>query len=32
MGIRILIIEDETDIADFIIRGLREEGYMQQTG
>ena len=27
MGIRILIIEDETDIADFIIRGLREEGY-----
>ncbi|HBI41285.1 MAG TPA: DNA-binding response regulator [Planctomycetales bacterium] len=28
MGIRILVIEDEVEIADFIIRGLREEGYV----
>src|SRR6476646_9922066 len=27
MGIRILIIEDEDEIADFVVRGLREEGY-----
>jgi two-component system copper resistance phosphate regulon response regulator CusR len=27
MGIRILIIEDEDEIADFLVRGLREEGY-----
>jgi two-component system copper resistance phosphate regulon response regulator CusR len=27
MGIRVLVIEDETNIADFLIRGLREEGY-----
>src|ERR1700758_3227689 len=27
MGIRILIIEDEADLADFIVRGLREEGF-----
>ncbi len=27
MGIRILIIEDEDSIADFLVRGLREEGY-----
>jgi len=27
MGIRILIVEDETEIADFLIRGLREEGF-----
>jgi two-component system copper resistance phosphate regulon response regulator CusR len=27
MGIRVLVIEDEVEIADFIIRGLREEGY-----
>jgi two-component system, OmpR family, copper resistance phosphate regulon response regulator CusR len=27
MGIRILLIEDETPIADFIVRGLREEGF-----
>jgi two-component system copper resistance phosphate regulon response regulator CusR len=27
MGIRILLIEDEADIADFLTRGLREEGY-----
>jgi two-component system, OmpR family, copper resistance phosphate regulon response regulator CusR len=28
MGIRILVIEDEAEIADFITRGLREEGYV----
>jgi two-component system copper resistance phosphate regulon response regulator CusR len=28
MGIRILIIEDEAEIADFMVRGLREEGYV----
>lgn len=27
MGIRILLVEDEDEIADFIVRGLREEGY-----
>ena len=27
MGIRILIIEDDQEIADFVVRGLREEGY-----
>ena len=27
MGIRILVIEDEEEIADFVVRGLREEGY-----
>lgn len=27
MGIRILVIEDDDEIADFIIRGLREEGF-----
>src|SRR6478609_4063623 len=27
MSIRILVIEDDTSIADFLIRGLREEGY-----
>ena len=27
MGIRILVIEDEADIADFLMRGLREEGF-----
>jgi two-component system, OmpR family, copper resistance phosphate regulon response regulator CusR len=27
MGIRVLIIEDEDQIADFLVRGLREEGY-----
>jgi two-component system copper resistance phosphate regulon response regulator CusR len=27
MGIRILIVEDEGEIADFLVRGLREEGY-----
>ncbi len=27
MGIRILLIEDEAAIADFLVRGLREEGF-----
>jgi two-component system copper resistance phosphate regulon response regulator CusR len=27
MGIRVLLIEDETAIADFVVRGLREEGF-----
>jgi DNA-binding response OmpR family regulator len=27
MGIRILVVEDEEDIADFVVRGLREEGF-----
>jgi two-component system copper resistance phosphate regulon response regulator CusR len=27
MGFRILVIEDENEIADFVVRGLREEGY-----
>jgi two-component system copper resistance phosphate regulon response regulator CusR len=27
MGARILVIEDEAEIADFLVRGLREEGY-----
>jgi two-component system copper resistance phosphate regulon response regulator CusR len=27
MGIRLLVIEDEHEIADFLLRGLREEGY-----
>jgi two-component system copper resistance phosphate regulon response regulator CusR len=27
MGIRILVIEDEAQIADFLVRGLREEGF-----
>jgi two-component system copper resistance phosphate regulon response regulator CusR len=27
MGIRILLIEDEDGIADFVVRGLREEGF-----
>jgi two-component system copper resistance phosphate regulon response regulator CusR len=27
MGIRILVVEDEDEIADFVVRGLREEGY-----
>jgi two-component system copper resistance phosphate regulon response regulator CusR len=28
MGIRILIVEDEAELADFVIRGLREEGFI----
>jgi len=27
MGIRILVIEDEANIADYLVRGLREEGF-----
>src|SRR5262249_42465595 len=27
MGIRVLVIEDEEQIADFVTRGLREEGF-----
>src|SRR5436305_11843885 len=27
MGIRILLVEDEDPIADFLVRGLREEGF-----
>ncbi len=27
MGIRILVIEDEAELADFLVRGLREEGF-----
>jgi two-component system copper resistance phosphate regulon response regulator CusR len=27
MGIRILVVEDEDQIADFLVRGLREEGF-----
>ena len=27
MGIRILVVEDEDPIADFVVRGLREEGF-----
>ena len=27
MGVRILVIEDEAELADFVVRGLREEGF-----
>ena len=27
MGIRVLVIEDEEEIADFVVRGLREEWF-----
>jgi two-component system copper resistance phosphate regulon response regulator CusR len=27
MGIRVLVIEDDVEIADFVVRGLREEGF-----
>ena len=27
MGIRVLVVEDEAEIADFLVRGLREEGF-----
>jgi DNA-binding response OmpR family regulator len=27
MSIRILVVEDETDLADFVVRGLREEAF-----
>jgi two-component system copper resistance phosphate regulon response regulator CusR len=28
MGIRVLVVEDEAEIADFLVRGLREEGFV----
>ena len=28
MSIKVLLIEDEMEIADFLVRGLREEGYI----
>jgi two-component system copper resistance phosphate regulon response regulator CusR len=28
MGIRVLVIEDDEEIADFVVRGLREEGFI----
>jgi two-component system copper resistance phosphate regulon response regulator CusR len=28
MGIRVLVIEDDEEIADFVVRGLREEGFV----
>ena len=28
MGIRVLVVEDDEEIADFLVRGLREEGYV----
>src|SRR5262245_4310045 len=28
MGLRILLVEDEEEIADFVVRGLREEGFV----
>jgi two-component system copper resistance phosphate regulon response regulator CusR len=31
MGIRVLVVEDEEEIADFIVRGLREEGFTVET-
>jgi DNA-binding response OmpR family regulator len=27
MGVRVLVIEDEANIADYLVRGLREEGF-----
>jgi two-component system copper resistance phosphate regulon response regulator CusR len=27
MGIRVLVVEDEDEFADFVVRGLREEGF-----
>jgi two-component system copper resistance phosphate regulon response regulator CusR len=27
MGVRILLVEDEAELADFVVRGLREEGF-----
>jgi CheY-like chemotaxis protein len=26
MGLRLLVVEDQDDFADFVVRGLREEG------
>ncbi len=28
MSFRVLVVEDESEIADFVVRGLREEGYL----
>src|SRR5205085_5505871 len=28
MGVRVLIVEDDDAIADYLVRGLREEGYV----
>src|SRR4051794_1155464 len=28
MGLRILVVEDDEEIADFVVRGLREEGFV----
>ena len=28
MGIRLLVVEDEANIADYLVRGLREEGFV----
>jgi two-component system copper resistance phosphate regulon response regulator CusR len=28
MSLRILLVEDEEEIADFVVRGLREEGFV----
>jgi two-component system copper resistance phosphate regulon response regulator CusR len=27
MGVRVLVVEDEDAIADYLVRGLREQGY-----
>src|SRR5260221_4910445 len=27
MGIRVLVVEDDAEIADYLVRGLREEGF-----
>ena len=27
MSVRILVVEDELELADFVVRGLREEGF-----
>ena len=27
VGLHILLVEDEQEIADFVVRGLREEGF-----
>lgn len=32
MSVRILVVEDEDEIADFIVRGLREEGFTVERG
>jgi two-component system copper resistance phosphate regulon response regulator CusR len=31
MGIRVLVVEDDAEIADFLVRGLREEGFTVET-